>query len=1045
MAVSSDLKFVLFEILPTPALMAQGRELRIQNHLEMVHDCICALNAVIMDAQIRALKEPEVEEWANDVGIAVADVEDLLRSILGWQPKGAAASNLLPCSFPNVDRVASRHAILLELEEKARRLNYLVRRGSSLCLRKEMMDSTYPRREEEEEEEEEGKKEYFTILREEVVGRDREVEKIIHEIHRKQQQRSNNVHDHDGLWFIVLFGGSMAGKTSIARMVYHQPWVCQHFSHRVWIDGSKLSAFNTIWVIKEFMRLIAGEPCEDVWLSYDRFGESHRYFLILDDFLIGSDDQDKLDQLEHFLLLVGEPGSIVMLTGDYDVNIFSERWHNCLRHNVGTISKDDWVKLFMRHALSHPDQAEVEEERMLVSFAHRIYKYYYGSFPVYAKVLGSIFKYTEMSRWQEEIGALCRTEQIEHNQHFNLMLLHYLSPIFARSCLYQLLIPQDYISGYADLLHVLVAQGIPRKAKKEIFMRPLLYSLFKIVHRPLVISINSVLERCYFRMRVGRDSTIPQQCLHLHLLVDSCTSAFPTTLSAKVNNKLRTLSLHREEEMVLKQQLCQITNIPSAMFANLVHLRILHLGATRIQQLPHTVGKLLNLRYLNISHSEIEVLPASLCNLRNLRVLNLAWCEKLRKLPKQIHNLTSLQILKLAFCARLHSLPKSIIGLVNLQELDLGDCHGLLELPEDFGNLRKLTKVNMIRCGSLIRMPSGLEHMHNLQTLYGYSISTISSIGDVISELQSLKVLEEFDLWNLQVVSKPEDASTPPMLLQDILPKLKCLALHWKWYNIDDDAEIASDVISLQVFEGLQPNIYLSKLEITSYAGKEFPRWMKDMILYLYNLKEIRLVNLRRCERLPPLGQLLCIRIIEISCMDSITVVDETFYTRDTSTFISLDKLIFSQMPRLEKWAADTQNKYDVGRITELTLIQCPKLRTWESNPKVTKLNVWLNNGMLWHCQSVGWQRLISGIFELTIVGCQELRHLPQVLQSNGRVRQLTIIRCNKLISLPDWLVEIRSLISLFISGCPELSYIPPQLKTRPRLLQLSGCPKLRF
>ncbi|URE43066.1 resistance protein [Musa troglodytarum] len=625
MAVSFDLKFILLEILPTPELKAQGRELRIQNHLEMVHDCIWALNKVIIDAQMRALKEPAVEEWVNDVGIAIADVEDLLRSILGWQPRGAAASNLLPCSFPNVDGVASRHAILLELEEEARRLNYLVRRGSSLCLRKEMMDSTYPRREEEDEGK---KKEYFTILREEVVGRDREVKEIIHEIHGKQQQRSNNVHDHDGLWFIVLSGGLMVGKTSIARMVYHHPWVCQHFSHRVWIDGSKLSAFNTIWVIKEFMRLIAGEPCEDVWLSYDRFGGSHRYFVILDDFLIGSDDQDKFDQLEHFLLLVGEPGSVVMLTGDYDVNIFSERWHSCLRHNVGTISKDHWVKLFIRHALSHPDQAGVEEERMLVSFAYRIYKYYFGSFPVYAKVLGSIFKYTEMSRWQEEIDALCGTEQREHNQHFNLMFLHYLSPIVARSWLCQLLIPQDYISGYADLLHVLVAEGIPRKAKKEIFIRPLFYSLFKRVHRPLEISINSVLERCYFRMRVGHDSTIPQQCLHLHLLVDSRTFAFPTTLSAKENNKLRTLSLHREEEMVLKQRPCQITGIPRAMFANLIHLRILHLGATRIQQLPHTVGKLLNLRYLNLSQSQIQALPASLCNLRNLRVLNLAWCEK---------------------------------------------------------------------------------------------------------------------------------------------------------------------------------------------------------------------------------------------------------------------------------------------------------------------------------------------------------------------------------------------------------------------------------
>ncbi|CAL9119883.1 unnamed protein product [Musa acuminata var. zebrina] len=1044
MAVSSDLKFVLLEILPTPELMAQGRELRIQNHREMVHDCIWALNAVIIDAQIRALKEPEVEEWVNDVGIAVADVEDLLRSILSWQPRGAAASNLLPCSFPNVDGVASRHAILLELEEKARRLNYLVRRGSSLCLRKEMMDSTYPRREDEE-----AKKEYFTILREEVVGRDEDVEKVINKIRWKRQQRSHNVHDDDdddddddGPLFFILFGNYMVGKTSVARLVYHHPWVSKHFDRRVWIDGSKVSSFDAMWVIKEFMRSIAGEPCEDVWLFYDRFGGSHRYLIILDDFFIGLDEQDKFFQLEYFFLLMGEPGSLVMLIGDYNLDdiFFLRSRHGFLRQSVNTISEDNWVKLFMRHALSHPDQAGVVEEWMLVSFARRLHRYF-SLYPLYAKMLGLIFRYTETSRWQEEIDALCRTEQIEYNQHLNLMFLYYLSPIFARQCLYQLLIPHDYISGHVDLLHVLAAEGIPRKEKTKPTTS---IELMKKMTKSTIKLISNALERCCFRMRVGRDSTISQQCIHLHLLVDSRASAFPTTLSAKVNNKLRTLSLHREEEMVLKQQPCQITGIPAAMFANLIHLRILHLGATRIQRLPHTVGKLLNLRYLNLSMSEIQVLPISFCNLGNLRVLNLSWCEKLLKLPGQIHNLRSLRIMKLAFCARLHRLPKSITSLVNLQELDLEGCHGLVELPEDFGNLRKLTNLNMIKCASLTQMPSGLEQMHNLQKLSGYSIRKVGRIEDVISELQPLIVLEELDIWNLQVVSNPTDALTPPMLLQDKLPKLKRLALHWKWYNVDD-VEIASDVISLQVLEGLQPNIYLSKLEITSYVGKEFPRWIKEANLFSYNLEEIRLVNLRRCERLPPLGHLPYIRILEISGMDLITVVNETFYTPDTLTSISLDKLIFSEMPRLEKWAEPREGNAE-WVIKELTLIQCPKLRTWETDVGVRKLNIWLNNEMLWHCRSVGWQRLIEGIHELTIVGCQELMCLPPVLRSIPWFWELTIIRCNKLISIPDWLVEKEFLKSLFISGCPELSYIPPKLKRRSDLrLQHSGCPKLRF
>ncbi|CAL9119887.1 unnamed protein product [Musa acuminata var. zebrina] len=848
-------------------------------------------------------------------------------------------------------------------------------------------------------------------------------------------------------------------------MVYHHPWVCEHFDHRVWIDESKVSSFDAMWVIKEFMRSIAGEPCEDVWLFYDRFGGSHRYLIILDDFFIGLDEQDKFFQLEYFFLLMGAPGSIVMLIGDYNLDdiYFLRPRPGFLRHYVNTISKDNWVQLFMRHALSHPDEAGVEEKRMLVSFAKRLH-HYFNLYPLSAKMLGSIFRYTETSRWQEEKDALYRTEQIESNQHLNLMFLHYLSPIFARQCLYQLLIPQDYISGHADLLHVLAAEGIPRKEKTKPTTST---KLMKKTTKSTIKMISNALERCYFRMRVGRDSTIPQQCLHLHLLVDSCASAFPMILSAKVNNKLRTLSLHRDEEMVLKQQSCQITGVPATMFGNLIHLRILHLGATRIQQLPHTIGKLLNLRYLNLSMSEIQVLPLSLCNLRNLRVLNLAWCEKLWRLPGRIHNLKSLQIIKLAFCARLGRLPKSFTGLVNLQELDLEGCHGLIELPKNFHNLRKLTNLNMIKCHSLIRTDNELEQMHNLQMLFGYSIGTIGSIEDVISKLQPLIDLEELDLWNLQIVSKLKDASTPPMLLQDMLPKLKRLALHWKWYNMND-VEKASDVTSLQVLEGLQPNIYLSKLEIISYVGKDFPVWMNDVTFYLYNLTEIRLVNLRRCERLPLLGELVNLKIVEISGMDLITVA--TFHTRYTRRIRRLDKLIFSEMPQLEKWEEPTEKGAESTLlknwpelrfltevrerregnvewdIEELTLMQCPKLKTWELYPRVRKLNIWLNNEMLWRCQSVGWQRLISRIDELTIVGCQELMCLPPVLRSSREVRQLTIISCNKLISLPNWLLAIGGLKSLFISGCTELSYIPLQLKTRPDLLlQHSGCPKLRF
>ncbi|URE42327.1 resistance protein [Musa troglodytarum] len=244
MAASLDLRYILLEILPSPVLEAKARELRIQNHLEMIRGRLWALNAVIVDALVRALEEPEVEEWVRDVEMVNADVEDLLRGIMGWQPRAAAACNRLPRSFLGVGVAHSRRqTFLLELVEKARRLNYLLRRQSSLGLRKDMMDSVDPRGEEEE---------YSTMLREEVVGRDTDVDEIIKILQRQQK----DYRDH-ALFLVAIFGGLMVGKTTVARMVFHHPWVRGHFHRRIWIDVPSLSSFDPVWIAKEFARSIA--------------------------------------------------------------------------------------------------------------------------------------------------------------------------------------------------------------------------------------------------------------------------------------------------------------------------------------------------------------------------------------------------------------------------------------------------------------------------------------------------------------------------------------------------------------------------------------------------------------------------------------------------------------------------------------------------------------------------------------------------------------------------------------------------------------------
>ncbi|CAL9777824.1 unnamed protein product [Musa acuminata subsp. burmannicoides] len=1014
MALALDLERVLLHILPMPAMMAQGQLLGMPNHMEMIRDRLWAINGMIFDAELRALKEPELEEWVTDVGAAIVDVDDLLGRIHDWHPGGgaAAASNRSSRSICSI-RVASRQAILLELKEMVRRLNCLVRRGSVLGLSKEILESVDPRQEEE----------YSTVLREEVVGRNEDVEKIIDIL---QQQQSGDCDE-----WLLIHGKS--GKTTLARLIYHHPWVQEQFQHRIWVDVPNIGYLDPMWIMREFARSITGEPCEDIWLFFDGI-QGSKYLLVLDDLYVG-EDEDKWLQLENFLSLVGAPGSTVVVTPDPFSDFTEDILGSSVRkHELRGLSEEDWVKLCMRQALIRPDQHE--EGNAIIQFYKR--NPLRDRSPRDAKVFGSMFRYTEMNRWQQQIDAFFKwqTEEVIESrkevidsQETALIILRYLPRKGIQFLFYLWLIRQDDMVNTEDFLHVLAAEGL-------LWYSDIVLTERKYMKAPdSALFLFSVIKYCYILTKAYSDSTIPPQCFYLRMLVDSNMIIFPTILSRGVN-KLRGLILERKEMDF--QHKYHILRIPEGMFTNLIHLRMLCLRAIRVQQLPDTVGKLLVLRYLNLSQSEIQVLPKSLCKLKNLRVLNLTYCEKLRNLPKRIHNLENLYILKLAYCTKLQMLPISVTNLVKLQELDLEGCQWLVELPKGLSNMKKLIYLNVYKCPSN-QMPHEISHMSNLLKLFGFNV--IGGLGNTFSKLQSLMNLKVLWLQNLEQVSNLEDASTP-LKLHDVLPRLTYLRLNWKWDDTDDMR--TSELVSLQVLEGLQPNPNLKKLEIILYAGKEFPVWIKKGFDYHHKLEEIKLINLKRCKKLPSLGGLHDLKIIEISGMDLIDAMDEAFYgENENGTFPNLEKLMLSDMPALEKWLkVERRRERLFPCLDELTLIQCPKFEALEVDLEVTRLSIWLDNKMLRTSEFKGWHNLQS-IEHLEIVGCQEMRCLPQDMERCVKLGSLTIIRCDNLECLPEWLQEFERLDSLFMYGCRALSSMPEELKRLPGF-DVKGCPKLR-
>ncbi|KAG6475565.1 hypothetical protein ZIOFF_064793 [Zingiber officinale] len=1052
MLTAVQLRHILMKILPAPEMVAQGKAFRISNHLEMVRDSLWAINSFLMDSTcwVGEFEPPDVTDWMKDVGVAVEDVDNLLKRILDyWEPneeneaeKKMKTNNFLhPLVNNNIRSTSNRRSILLELKQTACLLNYLVKGGIALGLRMEMMDSMDPNHDD-----------YAAILNEEVIGRDEDEDQIIDLLQQQQCDKDGNVP-----FIVAIRGSDRCGKTTLARKIYHHTWVRQHFQHRIWLDASSFEDFNSSMIAKEIARLLTRKPCMNVdcWPLINEHLYGERYLLVLDDVYVSDDLEYKWEELKMNLLHCGAPGSKVIVT-EYPYLVY-ERGFNVKEYELNQLPEDAWIRLLLRYAtFVHPieDNNSIHKEKYppIEWRQHSFLRNCLG-----AKYIGLMFRWRDTNQWQE------LADQFDASPYNSIVWMHskYWSIEVTQTFLYELLFEGSSDESYReeDVLHMLVAEGTLTNTRRK---RSLEY-MTPYTRPPADLEYKSDfnLDLCFFRMKVGEVSSIPPQCRHLSLLMDSKNILRSKTAIEKagVANKLRSLALHREEN---KEPICQIeTKILEGMFLNLTCLGMLHMRAIMIEDLPSSIVTLHFLRYLNLAENNIETLPESLCNLSNLCVLILSLCKRLKELPRRIHKLRKLQILKLSCCLGIQKLPESITRLVNLKILDVGGCCWLSKLSDDLSNMKNLVQLKMNGCASLTRMPGEIKQLTNLEVLWGYD--AVDGLGNVmLPELQALTNLESLHIQHLErlisVEAEEKDITPPTSLLKSQL--LNELILHWEWWN--DMTTKGTSKSTEQLIEGLKRNLReLKVFRIISYMSNKLPSWLmrEGSVPVLNKLTTVHLVNLRRCERLPPLGLLPHLLMVAISGFDSVTEIDDDFYGEGSpSPFDKLLRLTFSEMPRLEKWDPPSyfQNNPEksgesyFNQLEELTLIQCPKLRElhvpiFVSDYSQLKLKLWLSNEMLMPTSKFNDWGSLQGIRKLQIFGCQELRSLPDDIREIHYLRALAIINCNKLEALPIWLEQKLSLESLWISGCPALSSIPEGLKVEGRLRNLivEACPKL--
>ncbi|VFQ80738.1 unnamed protein product [Cuscuta campestris] len=413
-----------------------------------------------------------------------------------------------------------------------------------------------------------------------------------------------------------------------------------------------------------------------------------------------------------------------------------------------------------------------------------------------------------------------------------------------------------------------------------------------------------------------------------------------------------------------------------------------------------------------------------LTSAKHLRVLILDGFG-ISQLPSSVGKLKHLRYLDVSKTS-IKRLPNSITQLYNLQTLRVNN---LEDMPRDFHHLLHLRHFymedtrNNRRPGLLV----GIGKLVSLRTLPFFVVGPNSECQ--ISELGHLSNLKgRLNVYSLENV-KHYNAAREAKLWQK--ENIHTLQLRWHPLGRRGRKESTDE----EVLQGLQPHFNLRNLTIEGFLGLRFPPWLLEN--RLQSLMKITLLSCNGCTQIPTLGHLPNLRVASITEMHNVKHIGPEFYYQTSSNhqssnssavtlFPALRELTLGGMPMLIQWSEPKQQSQTAfPRLETMKIKGCPKLLNL---PEMTGL---------------------TSLRYLSIVRCDKLASLPEGMGRLASLKELEIMNGSSLAIIPD-ITGLKSLIKLHVSACEKLVTLPTGLE-RCDLLEnvcvrqcLSLCPEGR-